>query len=411
MKKAIRRAAAALLALLLLFSAAAPRTAAAAGTITGVKFSGGIMSWDAYAGVTIYWVGMDGHFLPAAEGSTQFNINEEIDQLVEQGTVENDGTLDINLDGYDENGEQLASWAGTYSYKSPKPSPVLGEIKNVRFDGGVMTWDAYPGAAVYQLYVNEIYQEPEGTSFPIGEYLDHAIADGLEDDRESFPVRLVALDDESKKLALWEGEYKHTYTPPGGPGEIQGVRFDGGVMTWDAWPGTTAYWVGVDGNSVSTDKETSIDIDGLIDTLVTAGTIPDSGAHTVSIEARSSAAVLLASWSGKYSHTTAAVTLPKTSLKKVTGAKKAVKVQWKKLKQKVSGAHITGYEIQVATDRQFTENVITKKVKGYKKTSATVKKLKGGKKYYVRVRAYLETGGVPAVSAWSKVKSVKTKKK
>ena len=30
---------------------------------------------------------------------------------------------------------------------------------------------------------------------------------------------------------------------------------------------------------------------------------------------------------------------------------------------------------------------------------------------YVRVRVYMETGGVPAVSAWSKTKSVKTKKK
>lgn len=37
-------------------------------------------------------------------------------------------------------------------------------------------------------------------------------------------------------------------------------------------------------------------------------------------------------------------------------------------------------------------------------------KLKKKKKYYVRVRAYLETNGVKKYSKWSKIKSVKIKK-
>ena len=412
MRRAIRRTVTALLALLLLFSAAAPRTAAAAGTITGVKFSGGIMSWNAYPGVTIYWVGVDGNSVPVTDGSNQIGINELIDQLVEEGTIENDGTLNITLEGYDENNaDALASWSGTYSYTSSKTPPEPGEIQNVRFTGGKMTWDPYPGAVMYFLYVDDLYNEPEGTSFPIDEYLDQLIADGAMANKESYPIRLEARDDNAKKIGLWKGDYKHTYTPPGEPGKIQNVRFADGKMTWDAWPGTVQYWVDVDGFSVPTGTETSIGIDEFIDTLVAEGSIQDSGTHNITLEARGGGSVLLAKWSGQYSHTYAAVTLPKTSLKKVTGAKKAIKVQWKKQKKKVSGAHITGYEIQVATDKQFTENLKTVKVKGYKKTSATVKKLKGGKKYYVRVRVYMETGGIPAVSAWSKTKSVKTKKK
>lgn len=45
-----------------------------------------------------------------------------------------------------------------------------------------------------------------------------------------------------------------------------------------------------------------------------------------------------------------------------------------------------------------------------KTTSLTVKKLKANKKYYVRVRTYNKVNGKKIYSAWSKVKTVKTKK-
>lgn len=48
-------------------------------------------------------------------------------------------------------------------------------------------------------------------------------------------------------------------------------------------------------------------------------------------------------------------------------------------------------------------------VKGYKKTSKTIKKLKAKKKYYVHVRTYKKVGTVKYYSSWSKTKSVKTK--
>ena len=92
-----------------------------------------------------------------------------------------------------------------------------------------------------------------------------------------------------------------------------------------------------------------------------------------------------------------------TNTKKIKAAKKAVSVQWKK----VGG--VKGYQVQVATDKKFKKNKKIVTVKKQKTTKTTVKKLKAKKKYYVRIRTYKIANGKKVYSAWSKVKSVKTK--
>ena len=95
--------------------------------------------------------------------------------------------------------------------------------------------------------------------------------------------------------------------------------------------------------------------------------------------------------------------LKSASIKKVKAAKKAILVTWKK----VGG--VKGYQVQVATDKKFKKNKKTVNIKKQKTTKTTVKKLKAKKKYYVRIRTYKIANGKKVYSAWSKVKSVKTK--
>ena len=68
-------------------------------------------------------------------------------------------------------------------------------------------------------------------------------------------------------------------------------------------------------------------------------------------------------------------------------------------------SRITGYQIQLATDRKFTHNKKTVNVKGYRKVSKKVKILKGKKKYYIRIRTYMTVGGKKYYSDWSKVRA------
>jgi hypothetical protein len=94
-----------------------------------------------------------------------------------------------------------------------------------------------------------------------------------------------------------------------------------------------------------------------------------------------------------------------TSISSVkSSSKKAMTVKWKK-----QTSQTTGYQIQYSTTKDFSSGNKTITIKKNKTTSRTIKKLKSGKTYYVRVRTYKTKSGVKYYSSWSDVKSVKVK--
>lgn len=92
----------------------------------------------------------------------------------------------------------------------------------------------------------------------------------------------------------------------------------------------------------------------------------------------------------------------KANIKKVKAGKKSASVKWTRDKAAI------GYELFYATNPEMTNR---KKIyiKGNKKTSATIKGLKKGKKYYIRVRSIKKSGGKNYTSEFSKQKIVKAK--
>ncbi len=91
-----------------------------------------------------------------------------------------------------------------------------------------------------------------------------------------------------------------------------------------------------------------------------------------------------------------------TSITKLTSPKtKQLKATFKK----VSG--VTGYQVVYSTSKKFTKS--TTKTVNVKSTSKTVKSLKKGKTYYVKVRTFKTVGGVKYYGAYSAVKKIKVK--
>ncbi|HAM16168.1 MAG TPA: hypothetical protein DCP91_10025 [Eggerthellaceae bacterium] len=92
-----------------------------------------------------------------------------------------------------------------------------------------------------------------------------------------------------------------------------------------------------------------------------------------------------------------------TSIAKLTKGKKTgtVKATWKKQPTKMSKSRITGYQVQLATNKNFSKGKKTVTVKGYKSLSKNVAGLESGKKYYAKIRTYKTVSGVKYYSPWS----------
>ncbi len=109
----------------------------------------------------------------------------------------------------------------------------------------------------------------------------------------------------------------------------------------------------------------------------------------------------LCAGNGHYGNYSFRITPKSVSLSKVKKAEKSFKVTWKK-------GTGDGYQIQYSTNKNFTKNVKKKTIKDVKTTSTTIKKLKSGKTYYVRIRSFVKgSDGKKVWSNWSQAKSVK----
>ena len=109
---------------------------------------------------------------------------------------------------------------------------------------------------------------------------------------------------------------------------------------------------------------------------------------------------------GKYSGTktlTFKINPVKTTVSKLTAAKKSLKVIVTK-----KTTQVTGYEVQYSTNKNFKSAKI-KTLTSYKKNTLSLSGLTAKKTYYVRVRTYKTVGGKKVYSAWSTAKSMKTK--
>ena len=80
-------------------------------------------------------------------------------------------------------------------------------------------------------------------------------------------------------------------------------------------------------------------------------------------------------------------------------------MKWKKL------AGVSGYELEYSTSSKFTVSTTKKVVLKSSASTKTISKLKAGKKYYVRIRAYKSMGGKKYYGAFGKASVITVKKK
>ena len=134
-------------------------------------------------------------------------------------------------------------------------------------------------------------------------------------------------------------------------------------------------------------------------------TIKGTGTCTITVKAKGTS-----NYKEKKVKITLNVKPKKASLKSVKASKgKKMTIKWSK------DTRASGYQIYYSTSKDFSsKNTKKVTVSGNKNTSKTIKSLKKGKKYYVKVRSYktVKNNGKnqKLYGSWSKVKNITAKK-
>lgn len=97
-----------------------------------------------------------------------------------------------------------------------------------------------------------------------------------------------------------------------------------------------------------------------------------------------------------------------TSITRITPARGAMKVKWKRQTAKMSASCVTGYQVRYSRKSSMA-GAKSVKVKGYLKNTRKITKLQKGRKYYVQVRTYKVVDNKTVYSKWSSKKAVRIK--
>ncbi len=164
-------------------------------------------------------------------------------------------------------------------------------------------------------------------------------------------------------------------------------------IKWNAVSGAKKYYIRIKNLTKGTTFSKTVETNSAQLNNLTNG-------HQYQIEVRANVGGKWAQYSAKLVQRCLPKTVTLSSVK--SPASRQVKATWKK------AAGAAGYQVWISTDKNFKKNVIKKSVSADKLTK-TVKELKSGKVYYVKVRAYTKLKDKKFYGKFSKVKQIKAK--
>jgi len=288
-----------------------------------------------------------------------------------------------------------------YYVRPDAPAGLNGS--EVSDDSIELSWEAQEGASGYRIYRTEAggtlaaYKDigPEKTSFSdtevaagtTYEYAVSALAEGkdgaLESDR-SGSISVTLIDHNVPPE-----------TPAGFGGTV--ISYNSVKLTWDAQAGVSGYrlYRAVSGGNLTAYRDTGPEQTEFTDKGLAAG---KTYMYAVTALAEGREGTL----ESTASESIALKPVPGKPTVKLTAGKKKIKVKW----NRISGA--SGYVIMRSTKKSSGYKKIRTVTKG-STISFTNTKLKKGKKYYYKVRAYRKVSGKKIYGKYSEVKYSKAK--
>lgn len=276
--------------------------------ITGASVSeDGILTWNAYPGTSHYWLYISEYDHYIEGDMVSANLKDAIDRGIRMGRLENSKSYSIRLVAENENGEPIAEWDGpAFAYESTATPIVPAEFTSAKITDGKLTWSAFAGASGYGVDITEHWSDSynKPATVDVNHVIDSLIKGGTISKSKTYPIDLVAYDEEYIIIARWHYDYPYdSNATPIVIGNISGVHFENGVMTWNNYADTDRYLIKIsDCPELYDVYVNSFEINRAIDRYIKAGKINKSKSYTISIEAEDEDGLTLATWSGNYNY-------------------------------------------------------------------------------------------------------------
>ncbi len=220
---------------IVLFCAGVPVTAfAEQQEIRNVTISdSGVLTWDPYEGATRYWITL-------GSSAVAFQPEGTSSDLYKEAMKANlpSGTYSFSLVACDDNWNNLSlTYYGTYIFNPPVG---LDEVKGLRWEGRTAKWDAVEGAVGYNVYIYG------GGNMILNDYceetsLDYSKSVWLEAGNDyCFSVMAVAEGDNANGPM---SEFSDTIPGWFERKDIQNVKLENGILSWDPYEGADRYWL------------------------------------------------------------------------------------------------------------------------------------------------------------------------
>ena len=288
------------------------------GTISGVNFANGTMTWNAFSGTDHYEIYVSNVYSSWVDNDDRsLSINKAIDRLIRQGDIEKNSPYTIEIRAINDEYYTIAKWNGSYSYDS---SVIVGQpetIENVKISNGIISWDPCDDGNEYILSVSgcyadsmnsdSIYYSGGSYSFELNKSIDHLIKNGELSKNSTYSIELIATSyaDDNITVARWTGTYSYNSSAtPIQVDTISGVNFANGTMTWNAFSGTDHYEIYISNvySSWAENNDRTLKINKEIDRLIRQGDIENSSPYTIEIRAIDDEYCTIARWNGSYSY-------------------------------------------------------------------------------------------------------------
>ena len=275
------------------------------------------------------------------------------------------------------------------------PAPVIKSVTN-GLKGVVVQWEAVEGADNYRIY----RKKSGATSWSrVGDTTTLRFDDTTAESGTTYYYTVRPYDLETKTPT---GNYNTTgksvlFLKAGTPSSLSNTS-TGITVKWAKITGAKGYYVYRKSGSDSYKRIAEVTSGSTVSYTDTSVKDKNGTAYTYTIRAYNGKT--LGNYAGKTLTRLTGVTLSTLS----NPSKGALKVTWKKQSK------VTGYEIQYSTSSTFASGNKSVKVTSVSTLTKTIKSLKKGKTYYVRIRGYKTAGSRTDYSAWSGKKSLKLKK-